>query len=477
MTESRQPTPPNQAVLFPAFTYNYRVAKGELGFGLVAAKKIKKGELVFSDSLEFSFCDVIDGDQLLFDRHQKASKLSHETIPKFFPLTREVLLRTHGVPVLIPDPSGKSAGIVSWRLEVPGMLMNHSCDPNVVDYPPCSERGEGYAARDIQKGEELSCDYTFQYYDEGPLFEVCKCGASNCRGSMMGFKALTDAQKKELFPHAAQSVQAMHRADTGEGLPVIKRQEVFPPRSSSAVFRLVCPGPSCALASVLLKPDASGIHRLLAARDFAFGEQVYEFWCQPWPQIPHTIDMVAATPLDDLGDQPEGTVTRIHAPSSAPRHRMGEFKFSGWDLLTTHSCEPNLVYNDEDSDEEDDWRRSFAARNIKSGEKLTIDLNTMLWDRTEFDSDDDMSCQCGAANCTSTVKGFKFLTPEEQEARKFMSWKRVPPPYVNETSKVTPGLALAAHVRERWRADPWTKVKAPETDSSSEGSSSSDDDE
>ena len=58
-----------------------------------------------------------------------------------------------------------------------------------------------------------------------------------------------------------------------------------------------------------------------------------------------------------------------------------------------------------------------------------------------------------------------------------MSRKRVPPPYVNETSKVTPGLTLAANDRERWRADPGTTVEAPGMDSSSEGSSSSDDDE
>ena len=480
MKEGCQPVPPNQAVLFPAFTWNYRVVKGELGFGLVASRKIKKGELVFSDSLEFSFCDVLDGDQVLFDRHQKASRICRETIPKLFPLTRDTLLRTHGVPTLNPDPSGESAGIVSWRLEVPGMLMNHSCDPNVVDYPPCSESGEGYAACDIKKGEELTCDYTFQYYDEGPLFEVCKCGASNCRGSMMGFKALTDAQKKELFPYAAKSVQAMHRADTGEGLPVIKQQVVFPPRNTDGdnVLRLVCPGPSSALADVVLKPDESGdgMPRLLATKDFEFGQRVFEFWCQPWPQSPQTIDIVAASPIIGLGDQPEGTVIRINAPSCAPRHRNGEFKFSAWELLTTHSCDPNLVYNDEDSDEEEDWRSSYAAKNIKAGDPLTVDFNTMLWDRTEFKSeDDDMSCHCGAAACTGTVKGFKFLTPEEQQARKLMTWKRVPPPYEGVASKVTPGLALAAHVREKWQTDPNAKVEAPEMDSSSDSSSSSDD--
>lgn len=49
---SNQPASPN-AVLFPAYTWDYYVkCSKEIGLGLIARRNIKKGELVFGDSLE-----------------------------------------------------------------------------------------------------------------------------------------------------------------------------------------------------------------------------------------------------------------------------------------------------------------------------------------------------------------------------------------------------------------------------------------
>ena len=39
--------------------------------------------------------------------------------------------------------------------------------------------------------------------------------------------------------------------------------------------------------------------------------------------------------------------------------------FSGWQLLTSHSCDPNVVYRNKPSYEEDDWQCVFAAKDIK----------------------------------------------------------------------------------------------------------------
>ena len=61
--------------------------------------------------------------------------------------------------------------------ECPFQFVNHSCDPNVfirVAY----RRVEFYAMRNIQPGEELTCDYGDSHH-EGQL--PCRCGASNCR--------------------------------------------------------------------------------------------------------------------------------------------------------------------------------------------------------------------------------------------------------------------------------------------------------
>ena len=67
--------------------------------------------------------------------------------------------------------------------------INHCCDPN------CEAIEEGnrifiYAMRDIKTGEELFYDYAMEI-DE-PITEeskrkfACHCGASNCRGTMVG---------------------------------------------------------------------------------------------------------------------------------------------------------------------------------------------------------------------------------------------------------------------------------------------------
>ncbi len=59
----------------------------------------------------------------------------------------------------------------------PFQFINHSCDPNVfirIAYG----RAEFYARRDIQAGEELTCDYGESHH-EGTL--PCRCGAENCR--------------------------------------------------------------------------------------------------------------------------------------------------------------------------------------------------------------------------------------------------------------------------------------------------------
>lgn len=190
-------TRPPQAIYFPAITWDYYLKNDpKCGIGIVARRNIKKGEKIFDDSIEFMFRDVAEGDYLLLQGHRKASKKSGTDVPATFPLTREVLLLTHGVPGLVKeDPTGKTAGLIHWRLESPHMLMNHSCEPTCVDDSHDTCRGEGYASRNIKKGEELTYFYPLQYYDRGPFFDKCLCGTPSCLGSMMGFKALSDADK------------------------------------------------------------------------------------------------------------------------------------------------------------------------------------------------------------------------------------------------------------------------------------------
>ena len=59
----------------------------------------------------------------------------------------------------------------------PFQFLNHSCEANVfirIAYG----RIEFYALRNIQAGEELTCDYGLSYH-EGQL--ACQCGKAECK--------------------------------------------------------------------------------------------------------------------------------------------------------------------------------------------------------------------------------------------------------------------------------------------------------
>jgi len=147
-----------QSVPFPKKTRDYRIKSGSYGLGLYANRNIPKGDRIFDDSTEFLFADVEEGDSLLFDSTVTASKHCGEgKVPTRFPLSRDVLMKTHGVPKLFPD------NIVSWNLEVPVMLMNHSCDPNTSATSTCTATGEDIATKDIKRGEELTSNYNLLF--------------------------------------------------------------------------------------------------------------------------------------------------------------------------------------------------------------------------------------------------------------------------------------------------------------------------
>jgi hypothetical protein len=465
-----------QDILFPAYTNDYRVVNGQFGgLGMVANRFIAKGEMVLSDSIEFLFADVQQGDHILLVGHDICSQYSEAPVPARIAVTRDMLIRTHGVPVLQEDPTGATAGIESWRLEVPWMLLNHSCDPNVVDSSHKEPEGEAIAARDIQKGEELTYDYTFQYYDRSLHSFHCLCGASNCRKLVTGFEGLEEADKERLWPLVSEYIRAKHFADTGTG-PMVRemQQNEFPPRSTrkeaSPVVRLMVPGPSCAAsdlamasgtADVAIKacPKSKTGYALYANRDFALGEEVYQFWNFIWPTSEKednkeylAIDMVSATHLLD-GDLPEGTVIRVNPLEHGMRDSMGRVRFSVYDMLTAHSCEPNLVYNYNEEDEDDDWRTAFAAQAIRKGELLTIDFNTVWWDRSIGNSTSDAVCLCGAAKCRGTMLGYHHLAKEHQDELKMLSWRRVPPPYAGEERIVSLGDALSPHIHVSLRKE------------------------
>ena len=59
----------------------------------------------------------------------------------------------------------------------PARYVNHSCDPNTF-----INGFFGIAKRDIQKGEEITEDYSIE---NPPNFNMlCNCGSKNCKGTI-----------------------------------------------------------------------------------------------------------------------------------------------------------------------------------------------------------------------------------------------------------------------------------------------------
>lgn len=84
--------------------------------------------------------------------------------------------------------------------------MNHSCDPNTtssiarVTSESHKFEFDQIAFKDINIGDEITCNYLlFDYTCDGHSFE-CKCGSENCYRNINGFKNCTLDQQLELFP-------------------------------------------------------------------------------------------------------------------------------------------------------------------------------------------------------------------------------------------------------------------------------------
>ncbi len=95
-------------------------------------------------------------------------------------------------------------------IDLPGCLMNHSCDPSTLSTDVIDQEGKktvGYvqvAARDLEPGEEITCDYVlFDWDGDGHQFH-CQCGSSECYGYVGGFVSLApDVQERvadRLYP-------------------------------------------------------------------------------------------------------------------------------------------------------------------------------------------------------------------------------------------------------------------------------------
>jgi D-alanine-D-alanine ligase-like ATP-grasp enzyme len=140
------------------------------GFGIYAARKISKGELMFAGegksqrliTKRFVEKNWNEDEKLHFRRYA-------------YPVSEELFI------LWDEDPS-------EWAPQ------NHSCSPNTA-----FDGLNVLAIRNIKAGEELTLDYA-QFLDENMEPFQCQCGAPNCRGLIIGIKnnSLTEREQQLL---------------------------------------------------------------------------------------------------------------------------------------------------------------------------------------------------------------------------------------------------------------------------------------
>ena len=72
-------------------------------------------------------------------------------------------------------------------MDLPAILINHSCDANVGIRDNDMGAYDFFAIKNVSEGEELVWDYNASEWEISTPFQ-CACGSARCRGLLRGFK-------------------------------------------------------------------------------------------------------------------------------------------------------------------------------------------------------------------------------------------------------------------------------------------------
>ncbi len=155
------------------------------GLGVFTLRDYKKGEHIF---------------------HVDLTKLKRQTVKE--------IDENHNVEGDHSDYVGHGKYVIDHS---PASYMNHSCDPNCYVKMKTIVVKDVYAMRDIERGEELTHDYTATSVDqfEGKGFwkRECKCGSKNCRVILQGdFFKLPKKLQKKYYPNLPPSVKRKYKS-------------------------------------------------------------------------------------------------------------------------------------------------------------------------------------------------------------------------------------------------------------------------
>ena len=127
-------------------------------------------------------------------------------------------------------------------------------------------------------------------------------------------------------------------------------------------------------------------------------------------------DITAGSFLTDLWGAVLDSITRYTVHVDKNKHVAAE----GVMKYVNHSCDSNAKFIFEKrnvpfpslADNHEVFWHMVATCDIKKGQDITFDYNL-----TEYEVAEHFQCNCGAEKCLGKIKGFKYLSPEQQKSR------------------------------------------------------------
>ena len=311
------------------------ISKNKYGYCLIASKFIKKDTIIWCE----------DGLMIPLDDNEYIFKIRDK----------------QGIEEYIISKMNTVEYSDHRKLYTYSGFINHSCDPNSY-----SSESEPYqiASKDIEIGEEITCNYLcFDYTCDGHQFN-CLCKSEICFKKINGFINLKLEDKIKLMNDQKISDTILHRwLNEYPNIKIIDDLKI--PNNIKII-------------------NDNNNYKLLLTREIKKDEIIYK---NDFLKI--TNDTIIIIKLFDqykLLDIFSHTINRI-------TYR----KFVYFDSFMDHSCNPNTytIY-----DEDNNNYIAIAKKNININEELTCNYESF----DIYNDHDGFICQCKSSNCKKIIK-------------------------------------------------------------------------
>jgi hypothetical protein len=312
--------------------------------------------------------------------------------------------------------------------------MNHSCEPNTFSADEQLHEGGGsyktVALRDIEKGEEITCDYDlFELDSRKKGIDKCECGSKRCRGYAHGFSFCPEDTRRALLPYLYPEVLEAWLA-MEENKDVMYRQVTLPEgvslRSTNSTSDTSDSSSDTSSSSEDSIDKDKQSYQLVAEKQFFSGDLIFSYQSEYFDSSKvktllvdvslRSTDNTTATdtatgnvtaisvvdmPVQEvpMWDQSTRIVKQLDILEHTVNRRDGNREFFQFDTFCDHSCEPNALFSYTDGSLTD--CKTVALKDIAPGEAITNDYFTFdgeFLDGTEF------TCLCGSAQCRGVIK-------------------------------------------------------------------------